>query len=117
MAIALPSSRSPVPSFGRFATFERATASYVDRPQAAMGSPHWPGQERRRGPAGDRPPTPFASPPAIRMVRTWTKSRVSIETRELRLSTRECDLQGLTSLLFAMKVAIEDTFFITWGSK
>ena len=54
MAIALPSSRFPVPSFGRFATFGRATAGYVDRPQAAMGSPHWPGQEWRRGPAGDQ---------------------------------------------------------------
>ena len=50
MAGALPRSRSPVPLSGRFG---RATAGYVDRPQAAMGSLHRPGTAP--GPTGDRP--------------------------------------------------------------
>ena len=43
MAVALPRSRSPVPSPDRF---ERATAGYVDRPQAGWGPII--GRERRR---------------------------------------------------------------------
>jgi len=50
MAVALPRSRSPVSSPGRFGC---ATAGYVDRPQTAMGSRHRPGTAP--GPAGDRP--------------------------------------------------------------
>ena len=52
-------SRSPVPLSGLFG---RATAGYVDRPQAAMGSRHRPGTAP--GLAGD---TPFAPPPAIQL--------------------------------------------------
>jgi len=92
MAGALPRSRSPVPLSGRFG---RATAGYVDRPQAAMGSLHRPGTAP--GPTGDRP-SPFAPPPAIQLrsrTRTQAKSRASIETRELRLSSRECDFPGI----------------------
>jgi len=66
--------------------FGRAIASYVDRPQAAMGSRHRPGTAP--GPAGDRPPpfAPTGDPTPIMQVkvRTMAKSRVSIETRELR---------------------------------
>jgi len=61
-SVVLPRSRSPVPSPGRFG---RATASYVDRPQVAMGSRHRP--EMAPGPAGDRPSPPFAPPPAIQL--------------------------------------------------
>jgi len=50
MAVVLPRSRSPVPP-GRFG---RATANYVDRSQAALGSRHRPGTAP--GPAGERPP-------------------------------------------------------------
>ena len=51
MAVALPESRSPVPSPSHF---RRATAGYVARKQAAMGSRHRPGMAP--DPAGDRPP-------------------------------------------------------------
>jgi len=61
MAGALHRSRSPVPSPPRFG---RATAGYVNRPQAAMGSRHRP--TTAPGPAGDRP-SPFAPPPAIQL--------------------------------------------------
>ena len=66
----------------------------VDRLQAAMGSRHWPGTAsgtgRRspplRAPAGD--PTPIAP------VLTRAKSRVLIETQELRLLPQECGFPG-----------------------
>ena len=93
MAIALPSSRSPVPSFGRFATFGRATAGYVDRSQAATGSPHRPGTASE---TGRRSPPPFhasAGDPTLItpvLVHTWPKSRV------LSIETRECDFPGIT---------------------
>jgi len=57
-AIVLLPSRFPVPSSGRFVTFRRATAGYVDRLQAAMGSRHRPGtasRASRRFPAPLRP--------------------------------------------------------------
>ena len=55
MAVVLPRSCSSVPPPpGRFG---RATADYVDRPQAALGSRHRLGTAP--GPAGDRP-SPFA---------------------------------------------------------
>jgi len=63
-----------------------------------MGSRHRPGTVR--GLAGDRP-HPFALTPAIQLlshsikVRTRAKSKVWIETRELRLSSRECDFPGI----------------------
>ena len=57
MAVALLRSLSPN-------RFERATAGYVDRPQAAMESRHRPGTAP--GPARDRP-SPFAPPPAIQL--------------------------------------------------
>jgi len=59
MADALPRSRSHVLSPGRFG---RATAGYVDRPQAPMEFRHRPGTAP--GPAGD---TLFAPPPAIQL--------------------------------------------------
>ena len=95
MAVALPRSRSPIPfPPGRFGC---ATAGYVDRLQAATGSHHRP--ETAPGPAGDRPPlrAPAGDPTPIMQVevRTWAKSRVSIETRELRLSSQECDFPGI----------------------
>jgi len=78
MAVALPRTL-PRP-------FWRATAGYVDRPQAAMGSRYRLGTAPDpagnhlspiRAPAGD--PTPITQV----KVRTRAKSRVSIETREL----------------------------------
>jgi len=83
MAVALPRSRSPriLPR-----PFWAATAGYVDRPQAAMHPVI--GRERRRV-------RPVIAPPPLRAtagdptpimqvkVRTWAKSRVSIETWEL----------------------------------
>jgi len=56
MAVALPRSLPPLPSPGRF---WRATAGYVDRPQAAMGFRHRP--RTAPGPAGDRP-SPLRAP-------------------------------------------------------
>jgi len=81
----------PVPSPGRFG---RATAGYVDRPQVAMGSRYLPGTAP--GPAGDRP-SPPGDPTLITQVkiRTRAKSKVSIETWELQLSSRECDFPGI----------------------
>ena len=61
MAVVLPRSRSPVPPPG---SSGRATADYVDRPQAALGSRHRQGTAL--GPAGDCP-SPFAPPPAIQL--------------------------------------------------
>jgi len=46
------------------------------------------GSERRRVQPAIAPPSPAGDPTTI----TWAKSRVSIKTQELRLSTRECDL-------------------------
>ena len=56
VAVVLPRSCSPVPLPGRFG---RATADYVDRLQAALGSRHRPGTAP--GPAGD-PVTGFPVP-------------------------------------------------------
>jgi len=101
MGVALLRSRCPVPSPGRFG---RATAGYFDRPQAAMGSRHQPGTVP--GPAGDRPSPLRAPPPATQLhSHTRAKSRVSIETRELRLSSRECDFLdvSMTSSLDAVR--------------
>jgi len=52
-----------------------------------MGSRHRPGTAP--GPASDYPPITQAK------VRTQAKSRVSIETRELRLLSREYDFPGI----------------------
>jgi len=57
MAVVLPRSRSPIPP----SRFGRATADYVDRPQAALGPVI--GRERRRVRPVIAPP-PFAPPPA-----------------------------------------------------
>ena len=76
--------------------FGRATTGYVDRPQAAMSTSS--GTDWR---AGRRSPPPFAPPLAIQLrsrrskVCTRAKSRVSIKTWELRLSTRECNFPGI----------------------
>ena len=73
MAAALSRSRSPVPSPGRFG---RATAGYVDRPQAAMGSRHRPGTAP--GPADDRPcplRAPAGDPTPITQVNVRTGNR------------------------------------------
>jgi len=60
-AVVLPQSRPPYPTPSRFG---RATADYVDRPQTALGSRHWPGTAP--APAGDRPsPSHRPRPPAI----------------------------------------------------
>jgi len=63
-----------------------------------MGSRHRP--ETALGPAGDLPcplHAPACDPTPITQlkVRTRAKSRVSIETRELRLSSWECDFPGI----------------------
>ena len=88
----------PYPPPGRFGC---ATAGYVDRPQAAMGSGHRPGTAL--GLAGDRPPSraPAGDPTPITHVKVpiRAKLRVLIETRELRLSSRECDLTSLPPAL------------------
>jgi len=52
--------------------FERATADYVDRPQAAMGSHHRPGTAP--GPACDRAPAGDPTPITQVKVRTRVKS-------------------------------------------
>jgi len=81
-AIVLPLSRSPIPSP------RRITAGYVHCLQMAWD----PGNS-----IGDRPAIVplFAPLPAIQRRSRWAKSRVSIETWELRLSTRECDFLGI----------------------
>jgi len=69
MAVVLPRSRSP----GRFG---RATADYVDRPQAALGSHHRPGTAQ--GPAGDRPSSlraPAGDPTPITQVKVRTRAK------------------------------------------
>ena len=63
------------PSYGRFG---RATADYVDRPQAALGSRHQPGTAP--GPAGDRP-SPLRAPagdptPIMRFLTFQTGSQI-----------------------------------------
>ena len=80
-----PGRAPPVPSLGRFG---RATARCVDHPQASMGSRYRPGTAP--GPAGYPPSCPACDPTPITQVKVCTraKSRVSIETRELRLSSR-----------------------------
>ena len=66
-----------------------------------MGSRHRP--ETALGPAGDLPcplHAPACDPTPITQlkVRTRAKSRVSIETQELRLSSLECDFPGINIL-------------------
>jgi len=92
MAIALPRLRSPRTLPGRFG---RATMLIVRRRQWGPVI----GRERRRvQPVIAHPPSrPAGDPTPITLVkvRTRAKSRVLIETRELRLSTRECDFPGI----------------------
>ena len=62
-----------------------------------------------RAPAGD--PTP------ITLVKgTWVKSRVAIETQELRLSTRKCDFPGINIPKaypgYPRKDAVRQVFFV-----
>ena len=71
MAVALPRSRSPVPSPGRFGC---ASAGCVDCPQA-MGTRHRPGTAP--GPAGDRLP-PFA-PSTATHARTYSGEIESLD--------------------------------------
>ena len=83
-----PGRAPPIPSPG-----------YVDHPQASLGSHCRPGTAP--GPAGD---CPSPSRPCRRSitqvkVRTRAKSRVSIETRELRLSFGNAISRELTSLI------------------
>ena len=78
---------------GRFGC---ASAGYVDRPQAAIPSSAGNGA----GPASDHPSplrAPAGDPTPITQVKVCTraKSRVSIETPELRLLSRECDFPGI----------------------
>jgi len=87
--IALPRSRSPVPSHGRFAMFQARHRRLCDRPQAAMG----PGIAQPAC-AHANDPTPITPE-----VHTRAKSRVSIETWELQLSTGNAISRELTSLL------------------
>jgi len=61
--LCFPGHAPPYPPPGRFG---RATADYVDRPKAALGSRHQPGTAL--GPAGDHPSPP--SPPARRRSRS-----------------------------------------------
>jgi len=81
-AIALP--RLPPPAVLR--RFSRTTAGYVDHPQAS-------------GPAGDRPPPSLRRPcqqsNSHHAGKRYVLGRVLIETRELWLSTRECDFTGI----------------------
>jgi len=66
--------------------FSRTTAGYVDHPQAS-------------GPAGDRPPPSLRRPcqqsNSHHAGKRYVLGRVLIETRELWLSTRECDFTGI----------------------
>ena len=87
---------SRAPPYPPSGSFGRTTAGYVDRPQATMGSRHRLGTAL--GPVGDRPSPLWAGDPTpITQVKVHTraKSRVSIETRELRLSSREYDFPGI----------------------
>jgi len=73
MAVALPRSRSPVPSPGRFG---HTTAGYVDRPQAPMELRHRPGTAP--GPAGNRPSplrAPTGDPTPITQVKVRTRAK------------------------------------------
>jgi len=88
-----PGRTLPVLSPGRFGC---ASAGYVDRPQAAIPSSAGNGA----GPASDHPSplrAPAGDPTPITEVKVCTraKSRVSIETPELRLLSRECDFPGI----------------------
>jgi len=86
-AIALPRSRSPrtlLPDF--LQCFGHATAGCVIVCRRQWG----PASPTPLRPADD--PTPFTPE-----VLTQAKSRVSIENRELRLSTRECDFLGINN--------------------
>ena len=68
-----PGRSPPVPSPNRF---ERATAGYVDRPQAAMESRHRPGTAP--GPADDRPSplrAPAGDPTPITQVKVRTRAK------------------------------------------
>jgi len=59
------------------------------------------GRERRRvRPVIARPPRRRSTDSTQVKVRTRAKSRVSIETRELRLSSRECDFPGINMPIF-----------------
>jgi len=94
--VALLLSRFPVPSSGRFVTFRRTTAGYVDRLQAAMGSRHRPGTApwaSRRFPA---PLRPCRRSDSDHLGKRYIlgRNQESIETRELRLN-RECDFLGI----------------------
>jgi len=88
MAIALPRSRSPVPSPGRFG---HATTRYVDHPQAAMGSRHRSGTAP--GSVGDRP-HPTSHPRRRSNSNHAGKSTHSSEI-ESRLRPGNCDLPGI----------------------
>jgi len=73
MAAALPRSRSHVPSPGRFG---RATASYVDRPQAPMKFRQRP--VTAPGPAGNRPSplrAPAGDPTPVTQVKVHTRAK------------------------------------------
>ena len=94
-AIALPQSHSlcspPLRLFCEVLGVPPPAMSIICRRRWGLGI----GREQRRGPAGDRLPlrAPAGDPTLIApvKVRTRMKLRVSIETQELRLSTRECD--------------------------
>jgi len=68
IAVVLPQSRSPIPH-GRFG---HATADYVDRPQAALGSRHRPGMTQVRSVIA---PPPFAPPAGDPTLITQVKAR------------------------------------------
>jgi len=71
--LCFPGHVPPYPPPGRFG---RATADYVDRPQAALGSPHQPGTAP--GPAGDRPSSlraPAGDPTPITQVKVRTRAK------------------------------------------
>jgi len=82
----LPRSRFPVlPPPGRFVMFRARHRPLCDRPQAATGSGHRPPPLRPR----QRSNSDYAGG-------TYSgEIGVSIETQELRLSSRECDFPGI----------------------
>ena len=90
---------SPYPPPGRFAMFRVRHRRLCDRPQATMGSgiahPLAPCRITNMIHTGRENANVLNCPAAVNHRRA--KSRVSIETRELQLSTRECNFPGINN--------------------